>query len=623
VGYGHVSAATTVGVRRAPLTAIPGKPTPSVGSGIPAFDSRYAVFSFEFGRRRWNETCHRMIIRRRRPTTGGTGRLGRRDGGSWQRRDWRAWSASAGSRSHSNRRTPTNWAARSRAGRAALARRHRGRDQPDAGTGGRHGVRGGLGEPRRRTPRLRYPGRRRRTDRRDRNRRRTGRDPVTDVHRDRGDGPVRLHGPPVPMVGDVQVSGKRDGDWDGGRRDRDAAGRPVRSRGLDRRCATGRRRAADEPRRTPVRPGMDGAHVVVDQPGQPTCFARASYSLIRCSTSARRSPSGGRVTSTNEGCSAWHSTPSSRRTVGCSSGTAPRTRTPTAGSSVRATARSPTTGTTWRCSRSSGRPAPGPSARVDANSERVLLEVPSPQFNHNGGAVTFGPDGHLYTTVGDGGNANDVGLGHVADWYDGNEGGNAQNVEANLLGKSSGWTSTPAPQQATTNRRGAVSPTTSPRTTPSSAPRGWTKSTPTGCAQPWRISFDGETLIAADVGQDLYEEVDVIEAGGNYGWNVREGSTASTRRTRPNHRLSVQRLRPTHRPTTAGRSVTPSWSIPTLTRGRASASRSPVAPSTAATDFRTSPAGTSSATGARVSPSRRDGSSSRRRTVGAADRDRE
>jgi len=253
----------------------------------------------------------------------------------------------------------------------------------------------------------------------------------------------------------------------------------------------------------------------------------------------------------------------------------------------------------------------------------VLLEVPSPQFNHNGGAVTFGPDGHLYTTVGDGGNANDVGLGHVADWYDGNEGGNAQNVEANLLGKVLRLdVDAGAPAGDDEPPRSGL-PYDVPEDNPFVGTEGMDEIYAYGLRNPWRISFDGETLIAADVGQDLYEEVDVIEAGGNYGWNVREGSTASTRRTRPNHRLSVQRLRPTHRPTTAGRSVTPSWSIPTLTRGRASASRSPVAPSTAATDFRTSPAGTSSATGARVSPSRRDGSSSRRRTVGAADRDRE
>jgi len=165
----------------------------------------------------------------------------------------------------------------------------------------------------------------------------------------------------------------------------------------------------------------------------------------------------------------------------------------------------------------------GSQLGVDANSERVLLEVPSPQFNHNGGAVTFGPDGHLYTTVGDGGNANDVGLGHVADWYDGNEGGNAQNVEANLLGKVLRLdVDAGAPAGDDEPPRSGL-PYDVPEDNPFVGTEGMDEIYAYGLRNPWRISFDGETLIAADVGQDLYEEVDVIEAGGNYGWNVREG----------------------------------------------------------------------------------------------------
>lgn len=153
--------------------------------------------------------------------------------------------------------------------------------------------------------------------------------------------------------------------------------------------------------------------------------------------------------------------------------------------------------------------------RADPGSERIVLQVDEPQFNHDGGTVAFGPDGFLYISLGDGGAANDVGTGHVEDWYDVNEGGNAQNVEANLLGK------------VLRIDVDGGDPYAIPATNPFVGTAGLDEIYAYGFRNPYRFSFDmgGQNeLLLGDAGQNLWEEVSVVTLGGNYGWNVKEGT---------------------------------------------------------------------------------------------------
>jgi len=153
--------------------------------------------------------------------------------------------------------------------------------------------------------------------------------------------------------------------------------------------------------------------------------------------------------------------------------------------------------------------------RANLSSERDLLFDDHPQLNHNAGTLAFGPDGYLYVSIGDGGGANDVGLGHVQDWYAANAGGNGQDVTHNLEGNllrldvDNGF------------------PYTSPPDNPFVGRAGRDEIYAYGFRNPYRFSFDlggSHQLLVGDAGQDLWEEVDLVTKGGNYGWNVREGT---------------------------------------------------------------------------------------------------
>lgn len=139
----------------------------------------------------------------------------------------------------------------------------------------------------------------------------------------------------------------------------------------------------------------------------------------------------------------------------------------------------------------------------DPNSEVIVLSINQPYSNHNGGNIVFGPDGYLYAGFGDGGSANDPGH-------------RAQNPNV-LLGKFLRINVAP-------NGTYTIPPD-NPYAGGGGAGEVWT----IGMRNPWRWSFDSLTgaLWAGDVGQDHWEEVDVIEGGQNYGWRMMEGFTCA------------------------------------------------------------------------------------------------
>ncbi|MEE9296730.1 MAG: PQQ-dependent sugar dehydrogenase [Phycisphaerae bacterium] len=155
------------------------------------------------------------------------------------------------------------------------------------------------------------------------------------------------------------------------------------------------------------------------------------------------------------------------------------------------------------------RVSPGDPNRADTDSERVILDIDAPQANHNAGHLAFGPDGFLYIASGDGGGANDTGVGHTPNL------GNGQD-KSTLLGKIL--------RIDVDNGDPFNVPADNPLADDVDArPEIWAL----GLRNPWRFSFDsgGEhRLFAADVGQNLFEEVNIVVKGGNYGWNIKEGS---------------------------------------------------------------------------------------------------
>ena len=144
------------------------------------------------------------------------------------------------------------------------------------------------------------------------------------------------------------------------------------------------------------------------------------------------------------------------------------------------------------------------NANVADTTEKIILTIPQPAANHNGGMIEFGPDGFLYIGMGDGGLSNDPN-------------NRAQSIN-DLLGKM---------LRIDIDQRTLQTEYASPGDNPFfGALPGRDEIWAIGLRNPWRFSFDRLTgdLYVGDVGQNFVEEVDIVTKNGNYGWRVLEGT---------------------------------------------------------------------------------------------------
>lgn len=149
--------------------------------------------------------------------------------------------------------------------------------------------------------------------------------------------------------------------------------------------------------------------------------------------------------------------------------------------------------------------------KADISTERVLLEIPQPFWNHNSGNILFGPDGFLYISIGDGGKANDP-----------------QRFSQNTFVYNGKILRIDVDTRA--GRRPYGLPDDNPfLNKPGHLPEIFAL----GLRNPWGLAFHPDTneLWAADVGQNAWEEINIITKGGNYGWSYREATHSANART--------------------------------------------------------------------------------------------
>ena len=173
---------------------------------------------------------------------------------------------------------------------------------------------------------------------------------------------------------------------------------------------------------------------------------------------------------------------------------------------------------------------------ADPASEEVILTIPQPFANHNGGQLAFGPDNNLYIGMGDGGSGGDP--------------LNNGQSPGTLLGRSCGSTSSPG-------ARPYGIPPTNPlrRAIAGYRPEIWAL----GLRNPWRFSFDRGTgdLYIGDVGQGNFEEIDFQPAGDPGGGTTAGTSWRAAVATIPDRRLQPQPALPSRSPCTTTRSGAP------------------------------------------------------------------